>query len=407
MDLSAKVIFLVLICCKITVSLCEISDALCVYNDKELQNKSSEDGCKRLILDRLKLIDIPHYIFNQNPELIGIHFKNCDITNLSFSELRNVSSIVKLDFTECNISVIQGNAFDNFKSLEALSFTNTRVSEIDGTPFKRLQDLKYLTINRVNASKNIFSFFELPSKVGSFHCKYCSIDDEHLVKIDKMLNVPYEVDLSNNSIKFFKCRIRPVSLIITFNEMQEIFDTCDSKEIIVHHNNISTLIIRTRAISIEASYNSIIELKCDRFLKVSLLSLSCNNLSNFKCIGAMFRLKLLNLSFNKFQYFYPEWFENLSRLKNIEVIGNPIKSFKPEMFASKSNQALMQIYIDKFDYGYENMKKLYPALAEINLQYDENDSKMITKILENQSIAVHFYKIDNLTKERNYVNENL
>lgn len=334
----------------------------------------------------------PKLLLVLNPKATMVSFYDSSIDMMSFQNVTNSVNVKDISFVNVVIQKIPKDAFNKVSNVKIITFINVNITNIEGKPLDELKKLRFLNIYKSNV-KNYQNILSFNRKIDGFKCVSCSLNDEVLENLFKKLNVNLSVDFSQNEIENFNCSFNPKSLIITSNELIGTFDSCHITDISVRNNKLTGLFIQKSAVAIDATNNFISEIKCGSDLAVEEFSIDNNKLSNFQCISSMFSLKLLNINSNEFQNFIPEWFENLKNLEVISLMENQLVNYDPIMFMASRNNRIVQIKIEKFNYGYEVLKHFYPNLREIihdKLRIDCDEYFEISDDLLKQKIALTY-----------------
>ena len=175
--------------------------------------------------------------------------------------------------------------------------------------------------------------------------------------------------VKSNAIKSIKCdkivNNQLSELSVSDNQLSGLFPTCKLPVVDASKNQIKTLLIQAGTRSIDASMNMITNIKCENSLDTNILNLNDNQLTELMCISSISTLEQLNVNGNKIRFFKINTFQKMTSLRIISAMNNPIYNYQPNLFSAIPRNGITQISVDRFDFGYEDLKQFYPKLIEV------------------------------------------
>ncbi|CAG9810889.1 unnamed protein product [Chironomus riparius] len=262
----------------------------------------------------------------------------CIVTYENISDelfrIKSPQKCTEIVFGDVNFSVIPRYMFLDNPDVNSINFQNSYVT-----------DLKLSDLPRNSVLNEVFI-----------------VDSTISIAANSFENLTNLKKISLNEVKILRV------LNLSSNKLFGLFNSSKIQTLIIDNNNITSIFIDGATTSVFASENSITEILCSNISKIIELDLNDNKLSDFGCIISMKNLKILNINFNNFTFFDKNWFENLTNLNSIFAMHNLLTSYPPDMFAVSLDNQLREIGIDRFDYGYANLKIMYPKLLEVWFQ---------------------------------------
>ncbi|CAG9812018.1 unnamed protein product [Chironomus riparius] len=294
------------------------------------------------------------------------------------------------------------NGLKSFKKLKILNFEAVKIEEVSNEAFAGLKDVTHIGLLNVSMTNELEAAIQQIQGVSSLTCNRCSIDDQ---MFQKLLNGFKTVDIIHviaNSIKSIKCdkivKSQLSELSVSENQVSGLFPTCKLPVVDASKNQIKTLFIHSGTKSIDASMNLIKDVKCDVLIDLFTLNLNDNLLTQLMCISSIATLEQLYINGNKIRFFKLNTFQKLTNLKVISAMNNPIYYYQPNLFSSFPRNAITQISVDRFDFGYEDLKQFYPKLTEVfheKLNRTCDAYYKILEILKDQNINLYFFELPN------------
>lgn len=380
------------------------SQADCGYQNWNITDKNfqfiSSTKCASVDIINAYFEYLPENLFTANPLAHTYTFRHTFVSSLTFANLPGLSNLKYLSIVNSTVSLIPNDAFTTSNVIKYISIVNSTILKVEGKPFNNLKNLRKLEVIISDVNEEFMKILDLNHEIEKFSCKSCDLNAAKMFKIVKNMKIKSNVDLSNNLIEHFRGEVHPKSLIMINNRLTDLFNTYQIKELSLRDNKITVLLIQGSTRFLDAKNNSISELRCGSVLVVKELYLDDNKLSTFKCISSMNSLEILNINSNNFEHILPEWFENLQNLKCISALNNQLSNYDPIMFMASRNNNIVQIYVNKFNYGYENLKYFYPKLKEVvhdKLTTDCDEYFENIEATKKQKIALIYHTLANCT----------
>ncbi|CAG9812017.1 unnamed protein product [Chironomus riparius] len=390
---------------------------------QNVQELTCEEGTIRsvCIIDGSKLDSMTQQlkISNNSSKHFQLHLKNFRqlqsdliVVNNNVRDLFVVNSTILLvnrtdfvDLTVQHIFIINSTAsFDagslsSFKSLINFNLINSKISKINPCAFEELPNVTKIDLTNTSLSDDLVTAVEALENIKKLVCTNCKLNDEQLMKIVKSHGQLDTILLPSNAVKSLKCdkikNLKLSELDLSCNNLSKTFQTCKIVSVDVTENKIDTLHIQYGTKTIEAAKNLISKIKCEYSLNTVEINLNKNLLTDLMCISSISTLEYLSINSNKFKNFKLYAFEQMTRLRYISAMDNPIYLSKPNLFAPESKSPLERINVDKFDFGYEKLRFFYPKLEEVfHYQFTGSCEKyfQILDILKEQNINFYVFK---------------
>lgn len=342
-----------------------------------------------------------------NGFLDSITANNLLITNSSFTAIQKNNSqenkVINFSIKNSTVSLL-ANGLKSFKNVKILCFQNVIFDKIDLAAFNGMTNIMQLSFSNITMTSQLTTAIRTISNINLFLCTHCNIDDETFDKILDGFNSVETITVMNNMIKRIRCeRIVQNNLSeldISQNQLEGTLPTCGIIDINLSINKIEELYIQTGTIAIDASNNLISKIKCDTALETVVLNFNYNLLTNLMCITVIPSIEQLYIDSNNFTYFGLNSFEKMTKLRIISALNNPLLIYPPNLFTSTSKNIIMKITVDRFDDGYEKLRKNYPKLQEIfhdNFNGNCEAHAMATDVLKSQGIRLYLLRPSNCT----------
>lgn len=374
----------------------------CEVNGKEVRNST-----KILILTTIpnysqiiNFIDFGNFentLINNSYHINKWSFKTSNVTLRKIENYRDDETF-SITFYSSNVSLLN-DGLSTYKILKYIGFYDCKINGVESGAFEGVEKIQSISLTNTEITEEMIIAMGSLTKLDSFECRKCKIDDS---KFSKILDGPKmsEVMVSDSIISSLDCsRISPMKIKngnFDYNSLNQTVATCGIKIFSVTKNQIDILHIQNDTEKIYAANNSISSIICDRGLILTVLVLNFNKLSDLQCISNISNLEELSINSNNFTIFKSEDFSKLSKLRIVSAIGNNFTYFLPNMFSSGGqNNQIFRISIDRFDFGYEYLRKIYPQLKELfHVQFKGNCEEYFkrNKFLLDQNISYYFLK---------------
>ncbi|KAL7027712.1 hypothetical protein ACKWTF_005547 [Chironomus riparius] len=384
---------------------------------------SFRNHCLKLYFTEVNFEVIPFDMLIDNPYVFHIRFNQCRFHNdVTFYDIPRMSIISEFIFENMELALAK-NCFVNCTNLKVLTFENVTFKSVDKMLFKNVQKLNLLYVWNTNILYEFIVAVESLQKLKIFECKNCGITN---LKVLEAFNSVEHIVIRATSIEQFECsniqhlqlidqvqkvhrisnrqriseeqNLQLANLNLMSNEITGDFQTCHIEDVDIKHNKITTLFVQSRTLTVDATENLISTIKCDDQMDIEQLILNDNKLSDLMCISSMISLKILLIDSNNFKFFKPGSFINLMNLTIISVLNNNLNYFDPNIFLTIGSSNLVRISIDRFDFGYDQVRNFYPKLIELrhgrfNLSCSEYES--IYQMLKMQDIRFYYVEKNN------------
>ncbi|CAF0967290.1 unnamed protein product [Brachionus calyciflorus] len=261
---------------------------------------------KILNLEYNNLSHLDDDLFGDLPRLNLLNLHNNKLVLLNDENFTSLANLLYLDFSNNSIQSIHENCFDSLSNLIELNMRKNEIDLIDKNWFKNLKNLQVLNLSHnfliSRLESNNFANLTNLKKLNLAKVVFDSISTESFKGLNKLEDlVLSECDLENKLSEYlFK-------------------DLTNLRLLSLDKNKISKL---------EPIFHDLKNLEA--------LGLSCNNLEylpeNF--FQGLTKLKQVNLGFNKISKCYSKWFKEDLNLERIYLNNNLIESLNDdEMFS--------------------------------------------------------------------------
>lgn len=287
---------------------------------------------------------------------------------------------------------------DCSNSLQSVFLNNNNISSITSNALSRLQDLRKLDLDNnmiVSIAKDAF--------FGLLSLEYLSVANNHIVILhdetfyeNKQLT---KLFLRNNSINVLE-----ESIFVPLTELQ-VLDLSKNKlkfseDEAVIFNKLFRLVI------LDLSYNNIDSVWSSMFKGLSSLQrldLSHNELTNLDtgCFSNMINLYELDISNNRLKTLYPSLFYGLVGLSSINLNNNSISNISNAIFQSVSNLRELHLKSNNLKYIPKALSNL-SFLKTLDLSYNEISSissHSITGLTNLLHLNLSGNRINNITSD--------
>ena len=388
--------------------------SICNIDGSRLDNMTQQfkvpnDSSKyfQLYLKNFKQLQSDQLIV-QNNKVQYLFVVNSTINLVNRSEFmdRSVNHIFIINST----ASFDSGGLNSFKSLVNLNLINTKINKIDQAAFDGLPNVSRIEVTDTLMSDDLVTAVEVLMNINKLICMNCKLNDEQFEKILKSHRQLDTILIQSNEVKSVKCdEIKDMKLYeldLTSNKLSKTFQTCKIVSVDVTENQIDTLYIQSGTRIIEAAKNLISQIKCENSLNTVEINLNENLLTDLMCISSISTLEQLSIDSNKFTDFKLYAFEQMTRLRYISAMDNPIYLFRPNLFAPVSKSPLERINVDRFDFGYENLNFFYPKLTEVfHFQFNGSCEKyfQICNILKLQNISFYVFMSPSCARNGIYI----
>ncbi|XP_065091375.1 carboxypeptidase N subunit 2-like isoform X2 [Ochlerotatus camptorhynchus] len=357
---------------------------------------------------------VSRYTFERATELLFLNLSGNILAELNNYVFTGASQLNILDLSYNNISKIEEKAFNNLNVLTTLFLTGNKLKALNDDVFSHLPNMR-----KLYAAKNELQ--TLQSGLFQFNTLLTMLflQSNQLVFMDKdLFSGVNEMDylwLSNNSLTSFDfngLKVKRVNLIR--NKLQKVKLSPNVEKLYLNNNSIS-------------------EITADDFkeLKLTLLSVTWNNLTSMDGIDEISSLEVLDLSHNKIGALKLSSFASLKNLADLNLEDTKITNLQHGTFSQLtllkrldiSYNNLNRIDLDIFtsshliqemfiegnrlkEINYEELRKIFPSLSKISIADNNWNCSFLTRMirsLNTQSIAVGGFKSENLIADKTNV----
>lgn len=399
-------------------------ELLNVVNSK-LQSISAADlkpftKLRVLMLSANNLVDLDNDLFDNNPELVRVDFRDQKFKLIGYNFLENVPKLSIADFT--NAGCIDFKAENGKKGVKELKREirincqpidefffefrkiNDKLNNIDTTKMNsgrsegKSEDLSKISAivdqlqrdhQKCNENFDIFMRdyndmkrkLEVLEKVittNASNCEYCENEVTELKKIKRELSsieLKCEIPIGNTKIcavknlrilksdieiSFVNVGIHPKNLIESIEDFRAM-----NQQIFYLPVNLNRMFPNLKSLNIIESKVS--ELGPDplkQMTKLMNLILSHNSISNVhkESFKNLIMLEMLDLSFNNLDYIQPSTFDNLQKLSTLKLDNNRLQLLTDETFSKLINLQNLFLQSNKLQkispLTFENLKNL-------------------------------------------------
>lgn len=289
-------------------------------------------------------------------------------------------------FRKSVVSLLNGG-LSGFPMIKFILFFDSLLNDVETGAFEDVRNLNGLSMINTTITNDFIEALNILPSFKNFECRKCDINNSKFSSMMENLKMVEEFLINNNRLSAVNCsQVLHLNLeIANFdnNFLNETVGSCHIKTFSIRNNQVDTLYIQTNTTKIYATNNSIASIKCDNQVNLAVLEINFNNLSDLQCIVNVSTLEELNINSNKFTNFKPNDFKYLKKLKIISAIGNDFVHYLPQIFyTAEQTNRIVRININKFDFGYEDLKKFYPELRELFHKKNEGNCDKYHKILD-------------------------
>lgn len=182
------------------------------YNGTHLSGKTSDDVTAIYFIQdscmRYNLTTIPKGMSIVFPNLIGMWYHTCPISNLVGDELDEYSKLEMWGLVNTNLSRVPGNFFKSTLNLKFVSFYNNQLQHVGEGLLNDLQDLELAVfINNICIDMTASGSFLISILIEALSLQCSDIDPETTTQVTTTTTPGHPERCFNNFIEVFICEI--------------------------------------------------------------------------------------------------------------------------------------------------------------------------------------------------------
>lgn len=376
-------------------SSCSVESAVIAKGETIQFSNINKSSLLQLAFQQCHFVALASSIFIDYPQLTSLKVLNSKLRQLKIIDFKNANQLQTLSFFYNNISVLRNSTFRHCSNLMELEICDNLLTTIGMAAFSGLRKLQRLSIcdsriGRIPAA--VFGDLVSLTEINLQNNSLTEIDP-YLFRKNGNLDVVYLQD--NQLLSLPDGFLNPTKLPSELNFMHNQLisaSTMQSRTFQISEGTLKSLYITKKTEEFYANDNVIETISCPNGpLQVIFINLLNNSLSSFpSCISQMSKLMTLTMSQNKLKTINQSDFANLTQLKYLYLIKNPILQLTPKIFAQARN--IKQLEINSLK-SYKNLRTLFPDLWQIKLftrKWSCNRITQVANVLNSQAILIFF-----------------